>query len=123
MANPFVGTWKSTWLSYDNDVVGSATLTVTESLLSQPTGQFLHGMWDGPNMQPGTLYGKISGDTWEGDWALGGVPGGKFNFKLQAGGSSFEGTYNTPNRLPPRRTAPHDPFWNGTLIRNHQDVS
>lgn len=117
MANPFVGTWKTEWLSYDNNVVGSAALTVTESFLSQPSGQYLCGMWDAPNARPGTLFGMISEGTWQGEWWYSPTERGGFTFKLGADGTSFEGTYNAINR-----TAPKDPYWNGTLIRNHKGV-
>ena len=117
MATPFVGTWRSEWLSYDNNVEGTATLTVTESSLSQPSGQVLHGMWDAPNMRPGTLYGTLSGATWEGEWWLSNEVRGSFTFSLAPDGKSFTGTYN----FPPRSTQ-QDPFWNGRLIRTHEDV-
>jgi hypothetical protein len=119
MANPFVGTWKTEWLSYDNNVVGSATLTVTESLLTDPSGQSLDGMWDAPNARPGTLFGTSSGDSWSGEWWYSPTEKGgfTFNFKVKDGVKIFEGTYNAINR-----TAPKDPYWNGTLIRNHKGV-
>ncbi len=117
MAIPFVGTWASEWLSYDNNVVGKATITVTESSLSQPAGQVLHGMWDAPNMRPGTLHGTLSGNTWKGEWWLSPTERGPFTFNLAADGKSFTGTYS----FPPRAAA-QDPYWNGELTRTHQDV-
>lgn len=111
MANSFVGTWNTEWLSYDNNVHGSATLTVTESLLSQPSGQVLNGMWDAPNMRPGTLHGTLSENIWEGEWWYSPSERGTFTFDLAKDGESFEGSYNAVNR-----TAPKDPFWNGTRI-------
>jgi hypothetical protein len=117
MANPFVGTWTTEWLSYDNNVVGSATLTVTESFLSDSSGQALDGMWDAPNARPGTLFGTLSGDTWSGEWWYSPTERGGFSFKLGDDGKSFTGTYNAVNR-----TAPKDPYWNGTRIRNHKGV-
>jgi hypothetical protein len=114
MANTFVGTWTTEWLSYDNNVKGSATLTVTESFLSDPSGQILNGMWDAPNMRPGTLFGTLSGNTWSGEWWYSPTETGKFTFELKQEGKIFEGTYNAINR-----TAPKDPYWNGTRMRNH----
>jgi hypothetical protein len=108
MANSFVGTWNTEWLSYDNNVKGSATLTVSESFLSQPSGQVLNGMWDAPNARPGTLHGTLTGDTWEGEWWYSPTERGTFTFRL-IDDKSFEGSYNAVNR-----TAPKDPFWNGT---------
>jgi hypothetical protein len=117
MVKPFVGTWKSEWLSYDNNVQGTATLTVTESDLSQPSGEVLNGMWDAPNMRPGTLYGTLSGNIWSGEWWVSPNIRGAFTFNLENEGKSFSGTYNSPDR----QTQP-DPFWRGTLTRNHEDV-
>ena len=116
MALPFVGTWKSEWLSYDNNVQGTATLTVSESSLSQPAGQVLNGMWDAPNARPGTLYGTLSGNTWSGEWWYSDNERGGFTFNLGDDGKSFTGTYNAVNRQ-----APQDPFWNGTLALKHGD--
>jgi hypothetical protein len=114
MANTFVGTWKSEWLSYDNNVQGSATLTITESFLSDPSGQILNGMWDAPNMRPGTLFGKLSGNTWEGEWWYSPTERGKFTFKL-IDDKNFEGTYDAIDR-----TAPTPPvYWNGIRMRHH----
>lgn len=115
MAQPFVGTWKSEWLSYFNNVQGTATLTVTESSLSQPAGQVLNGMWDAPNTRPGTLYGTVSGSTWNGEWWVSANERGEFTFTLADDGKSFKGTYNSPDQQ-------GSPFWNGTLTRTHEDV-
>jgi hypothetical protein len=113
MANSFVGNWKTEWLSYDNNVTGSATLTVTESFLSDPSGQVLNGMWDAPNMRPGTLHGALSGNSWSGEWWYSPTERGGFTFELKErdGKIIFEGTYNAVNR-----TAPTDPYWNGTRM-------
>lgn len=114
MDNSFVGTWKTDWLSYDNNVEGSATLTVSESFRTDPSGQVLDGMWDGPNMQPGTLHGTLSGDKWSGEWWLSPAARGGFEFTLVAPGNSFTGWYSALNRPTPENMA-----WNGTRIRNH----
>jgi hypothetical protein len=119
MADPFVGTWATEWLSYDNNVVGSAVVTVTESFLSQPSGQFLSGMWDAPNARPGALFGKSSDGTWSGEWWYSPTERGQFSFTFteEGGVKKFEGYYNAINR---EETQKHS--WNGTLIRNHVKV-
>lgn len=122
MANPFVGTWKTNWLSYWNDVVVESTLTLTESFLSDKSGKIVSGMFDAPNGQPGTLLGKLTGKTLTGEWRLSETRHGKFTFKLRTGGKSFNGTYNAKGLKPPANSSPDGPYWNGTLIRTHEDV-
>lgn len=116
MAKPFVGTWDTRWVSQDNQVQGSATLTVTESTVSQSSELVLNGFWDAPDMRPGTLHGKLSANTWKGEWWLSPTQRGEFTFTLGRDGS-FQGSYNDANR-PNLRSQP----WNGTLIRNHVPV-
>ena len=114
MAKPFVGTWDTQWMSYDNNVQGSATLTVTESLLSQSSEQVLNGFWDAPDMRPGTVHGTLSGNEWSGEWWVSPNERGAFTFILANDGMSFQGKYNALNR-----TTPDSESWNGTLMRNH----
>jgi hypothetical protein len=121
MAKPFVGTWNTQWRSYDNNVQGSATLTVTESFLSHPSGEVLNGFWDAPDMRPGTLHGTLSQaeDTWiwSGEWWVSPAERGGFEFKLDSDSDeAFRGTYNAINR-----TEPAQEEWNGTLMRRHVD--
>src|SRR4028119_1418380 len=122
MANPFVGTWKTKWLSYSNGVVIEGLVTVSESLRTDPSGKTLNGMFDAPNAKPGTLFGAVKGDTWTGDWWLSPSQRGTFTFKLRKGNKSFNGTYNAINQTPPPQTAPKDPYWSGTLMRTHADA-
>ena len=117
MAKPFVGTWDTQWMSYDNNVQGSATLTVTESHLSQSSEQVLNGFWDAPDMRPGTVHGTLSGNTWSGEWWVSPNERGEFTFTLADDGRSFQGTYNALNR-----PTPDSEYWNGTLMRNHVPV-
>jgi hypothetical protein len=122
MAKPFVGTWKTQWISYDNEVEGVCTLTVTESFRTDPSGQVLDGMWDAPNAQPGTLHGTLSesGESWkwEGEWWVSPTERGGFEFTLDTDSDGrFTGWYSALNRPDP----PHKD-WNGTLMRRHQDA-
>ena len=120
MAKPFVGTWSTRWVSYDNNVEGSCTLTVTESFRTDPSGQVLDGMWDAPNMQPGTLHGTLSesGKSWAGEWWVSPNERGNFEFTLDPNSDEiFGGWYSALNRPEPPQKE-----WNGTLLRYHRDV-
>src|SRR3712207_7886681 len=49
------------------------TLSLHDALpisVSQSPELVLNGFWDAPDMRPGTVHGKLSGDTWHGEWWL-----------------------------------------------------
>ena len=114
----FVGTWETNWVSIDTGPHTGLLLTVTESTRSAPSsGQVLDGMWDAPDGQPGTLYGKLIRDQWTGDWK-GPDGGGTFSFKLDAKGNHFTGSYTVEQ---PRKRETN-PAWDGRLMRKHVPV-
>src|SRR3712207_9311768 len=89
------------------------TLSLHDALpisVSQSPELVLNGFWDAPDMRPGTVHGKLSGDTWHGEWWLSPTQRGEFTFTL-GGEGEFQGTYNDANR-----PSLQSETWNGTQI-------
>ena len=112
MANSFIGTWETNFVSFDTGRHEGLTLTVTESFRTDPSGNVLDGMYDAPDRHPGTMHGTLSRNTWTGTWMNSPTEKGTFTFTL-GDNDSFTGRYTADGRT-------GDQPWNSTkLMRRH----